>query len=169
MSNRKITKLHTFSKYAFQCFLVLLEFGGICAVFVYFTDKIVPCDTLVDYLERGTLGLALYEFLIFAILSSINDGIKDSLIALQAAYSWAILACEENSQDYFERTSFFVNSQLEPGRLNSTKIRKEYRILLDLMRERNLCELKYRCLLIEYQFNAADLKWRFTLLLRLFK
>lgn len=57
MSEGKITKVHTFTKYLFQCFLVLVEFGGVSAAFVYITSLIVPCTTVIDCLERGTLGL----------------------------------------------------------------------------------------------------------------
>lgn len=58
MNKGRITKVHTFTKYLFQCFLVLVEFGGISAAFVYITSFVVPCNTIIDYLERGMLGLA---------------------------------------------------------------------------------------------------------------
>lgn len=169
MSKGKITKTHCFTKYMFQCFLVLIEFGGISFAFVYLTECIVPCDTFIDYLERGTLGLALYEFLIFVLLEAINDGRKDSYIALQFAYNQAILACEENSDILYARIFHVIDRQLDNGMLNSTQIRKEYEILRTLIERRDLLELKYRQTLIDHQCNAADLRWRFTLLLRLFK
>ena len=169
MSERKITKVHTFTKYLFQCFLVLVEFGGVSAAFVYITSLIVPCTTVIDYLERGTLGLALYEFLIFVILEAINDGRKDSFVALQFAYCQAILACEEDAEILYARVNEFIDRQLDNGMLNSTQIRREYEILRMLMSRKDLLELKYRQTLVDYQCNAADLRWRFTLLLRLFK
>lgn len=169
MSERKITKVHTFTKYLFQCFLVLVEFGGVSAAFVYITSFIVPCTTVIDYLERGTLGLALYEFLIFVILEAINDGRKDSLVALQSAYSQAILACEEDAEILYTRVNHQINHQLDNGMLNSTDIRKEYEILRALLQQKDLIELKYRQTLVDHQCNATDLRWRFTLLLRLFK
>lgn len=169
MSERKITKVHTFTKYLFQCFLVLVEFGGVSAAFVYITSLIVPCTTVIDCLERGTLGLALYEFLIFIILEAINDGRKDSLIALQSAYNQAILSLEENSEVLYKKTECFVVKQLDSGVLNSTKIREEYECLLCLMENKNLLEIKYRQAIIDWQCNSVDLRWRFTLLLRLFK
>lgn len=169
MSERKITKVHTFTKYLFQCFLVLVEFGGVSAAFVYITSFIVPCTTVIDYLERGTLGLALYEFLIFVILEAINDGRKDSLVALQSAYSQAILACEEDAEILYTRVNHQINHQLDNGMLNSTDIRKEYEILRALLQQKDLIELKYRQTLVDHQYNATDLRWRFTLLLRLFK
>jgi hypothetical protein len=169
MSERKITKVHTFTKYLFQCFLVLVEFGGVSAAFVYITSLIVPCTTVIDCLERGTLGLALYEFLIFVILEAINDGRKDSFVALQFAYCQAILACEEDAEILYARVNDFIDRQLDNGVLNSTQIRREYEILRMLMSRKDLLELKYRQTLVDYQCNAADLRWRFTLLLRLFK
>ena len=169
MSKGRITKVHTFTKYLFQCFLVLVEFGGVSAAFVYITSFIVPCTTVIDYLERGTLGLALYEFLIFVILEAINDGRKDSFVALQFAYCQAILACEEDAEILCARVNEFIDRQLDSGVLNSTQIRREYEILRMLMSRKDLLELKYRQTLVDYQCNAADLRWRFTLLLRLFK
>jgi len=169
MSEGRITKVHTFTKHLFQCFLVLVEFGGVSAAFVYITSFIVPCTTVIDCLERGTLGLALYEFLIFVILEAINDGRKDSLVALQSAYCQAILACEEDAEILYTRVNHQINRQLDNGMLNSTEIRKEYEILRALLQQKDLIELKYRQTLVDHQCNAADLRWRFTLLLRLFK
>lgn len=169
MSKGKITKVHSFTKYLFQCLLVLIEFGGVSAAFVYITSLIVPCTTVIDCLERGTLGLALYEFLIFVILEAINDGRKDSLVALQSAYSQAILACEEDAEILYTRVNHQINHQLDNGMLNSTDIRKEYEILRALLQQKDLIELKYRQTLVDHQCNATDLRWRFTLLLRLFK
>lgn len=169
MSKRRITKVHTFTKYLFQCLLVLIEFGGVSTAFVYITSLIVPCTTVIDCLERGTLGLALYEFLIFVILEAINDGRKDSLIALQSAYCQAILACEEDAEILYTRVNQLIDRQLDNGMLNSTQIRKEYEILQTLIARKDLLELKYRQTLVDHQCNAVDLRWRFTLLLRLFK
>ena len=169
MSKGKITKVHSFTKYLFQCLLVLIEFGGVSTAFVYITSLIVPCTTVIECLERGTLGLALYEFLIFVILEAINDGRKDSLIALQSAYCQAILACEEDTEILYARVNEVIDRQLDNGMLNSTQIRKEYEILRMLIARKDLLELKYRQTLVDHQYNAADLRWRFTLLLRLFK
>ena len=169
MSKGRITNVHTITKYLFQCFLVLVEFGGVSASFVYITSLITPCTTVIEYLERGTLGLALYEFLIFVILEAINDGRKDSLVALQSAYCQAILACEEDAEILYTRVNHQINHQLDNGMLNSTDIRKEYKILRALLQQKDLIELKYRQTIVDHQCNAADLRWRFTLLLRLFK
>ena len=169
MSKRRITKVDIFTKYLFQCLLVLVEFGGISTAFVYITSLIVPCSTIIDCLERGALGLALYEFLIFVVLEAINDGRKDSLIALLSAYCQAILACEEDSKILYERVKQIIDSQLDNGVLNSTQIRKEYEILGILLDRKDLLELKFRQTLVDHQCNAAELRWRFTLLLRLFK
>lgn len=169
MSKRKISKVHSFTKYLFQCLLMLIEFGGVSIAFVYFTGLIFPCESIIDYLERGTLGLALYEFLIFVILEAINDGRKDSLIALQVAYSRAILACEEDVEVLYTRADEFITGQMDNSVLNSVEIRREYEILRMLMNRRDLIELKYRQTIVDHQCNSADLRWRFTLLLRLFK
>lgn len=169
MGNQKITKGHCFTKYLFQCILVLLEFGGVSFLFTFLTSSIVPCDNIVDYLERGVLGLALYEFIIFVILEAINDGRKDSFAALQTAYCQAILACEEDSDVLYARVNWFIDQQLDPGRLNSVQVRDEYEALRAIMKQKNILELKYRLTNVEHQCNAADLRWRFTLLLRVFK
>ena len=169
MGNRKITKTHCFTKNLFQCLLVLIEFGGISFAFVHFTKSIVPFETFIDYLERAALGLALYEFLIFVLLEAINDGRKDSFIALQTAYTQAILACEEDTDILYARISQVIEKQLDNSMLNSTRIRNEYEILRILIEQRNIIELKYRQTIVDHECNAADLRWRFTLLLRLFK
>ena len=146
MSKSRITKVHTFTKYLFQCLLVLMEFGGVSTAFVYITS-----------------------LMIFVILEAINDGRKDSLIALQSAYCQAILACEEDTEILYARVNELIDRQLDNGMLNSTQIRKEYEILRMLIARKDLLELKYRQTLVDHQCNAADLRWRFTLLLRLFK
>lgn len=169
MSNKRITKQHCITKNLFQCLLILIEFGGISFAFVCLTDHIVPCETFIDYLERATLGLALYEFLVFVLLEAINDARKDSFIALQTIYAQAILACEEDSDVLYTRVDQVINGQLKSSMLNSTNIRQEYEILRILMERRDIIELKYRQTIIDNELNAADLRWRFTLLLRLFK
>ena len=169
MSKNKITRLDCITKYLFQCFLILVEFGGISFAFAYFTSFILPCENVIAYLERGVLGLALYEFIIFVILEAINDGRRDSLIALKFAYNTALLACEEDSPMLYEKVHQFIEKQLDAGMLNSVQIRQEYEILRMLIERKNTLELKYRHALVERECNAADLRWRFTLLLRLFK
>lgn len=169
MNNRKFTKWYDFTKYFFQCLLILIEFGGISVLFVHITSSVVQCNTVVDYLERAALGLALYEFVLFVVLEAINDGQKDSLIALQTAYRQAILACEENSEMLFARVNQYIDEQLDDGKMNTSQVRKEYKDLRVLISRKDLTELKYQQIRIDHCCNAAALRWRFTLLLRLFK
>lgn len=169
MNKKTISKFHVFTKNLWQCFLVLLEFGMICVLFVLLTDKyILPCDNAIDYIERGTLGLAIYEFFVFITLNFINDAKQDELNALNTTYKLAVFACEEN-EDKISYIKGIISKQLDNGTMNSVKIRDEYKILLQLIENKNIEEIKLRQIMVEGNLSAATLQWKYTLILRLFK
>lgn len=156
-------------KNIWQCFLALVEFGGISALFVVITNYFEPCCSFTDYLERGSLGLAIYEFLIFTTLNFINDAQQDSYLLLNSTYQLAILACEEKSKVIKNQVIDMVKYQLDKGTMNSVAVRKEYDILLYSMEQNDIASLKYKQIIIENQQEAAALQWKYTLLLRFFK
>lgn len=156
-------------KNMWQCFLALVEFGGISALFVVITNYFEPCRSFTDYLERGSLGLAIYEFLIFITLNFINDAQQDSYLSLNSTYQLAILACEEKSKVIKNQVIDMVKYQLDKGTMNSVAVRKEYDILLYSMEQNDIASLKYKQIIIENQQEAAALQWKYTLLLRFFK
>ena len=165
----KIKRRHVFAKLLWQCFLVAVEFGGISYLFYHLTNKVVPCITLIDVIERFFFGLAIYEFLIFITLTYINDARKDALLALKTAYEKAVLCCENNSEDIRNALLNKISKQLDSGMLNHTDIRSEYEILQSLIESKNLIALKDRQISVEHSYEYVGLQWRYTVLLRLFK
>ena len=156
-------------KNIWQCFLVLIEFAGVSVLFVVITAQFVKCDNFIQYMERGTLGLAIYEFIIFISLNFVVDAEKDSLNGLISLYKLAILSCEENSKEIKKEVSQLISKEIEKGMMNSSKFIAEYKILEKLMYDNRVTELKYLLINNENMFEACDLKWRYSLLLKKFK
>lgn len=156
-------------KNIWQCFLVLVEFAGIATLFVLITSQIVPCKDFIDYIQRGTLGLAIYEFVVFISLNYIVDAEKDSANAIITSYKHAIIACETNNEEIKKKVSDMIIKQTDESMMNSSKTVNEYRSLEKLMNENRISELKYNLALKENMFEACDLKWKYSLLLRKFK
>lgn len=152
-----------------QCFLVFIEVGLICFLFIFVTNKIVPCKSIIDYIERGTYGIAIYEFIIFITLKFINDAKLDEYNAIRTAYKYAILAVNNNSDRLIQDVNDRVSKQLDHGIMNSVAIRKEYKLLLDAMNQNDTVELEYRLINIEHHIATEKLSWNYTLLLRFFK
>ena len=169
MHHNTIKNYHVFVKNLWQCFLVAFEFGGISALFVCNTARIVPCSTVIEVLERGTLGLALYEFIIFMTLNFINDAKQDEYNALNSMYKLAIVACEESDSRIKEKVKSYVKKELDNGVMNSVSVRQEYEILLNLMKDNDIPSMKYKQIIIENQQSMAGLQWKYTVLLRLIK
>lgn len=169
MHHNTIKHYHVFIKNLWQCFLVTFEFGGISALFVCHTSRIVPCSTVIEVLERGTLGLALYEFIIFMTLNFINDAKQDEYNALNIMYKLAIVACEESDSRIKEEMQSYVKKELDNGVMNSVSARQEYEILLNLMKDNDIPSMKYKQIIFENEQSMAGLQWRYTVLLRLIK
>lgn len=169
MSDKEYKKKCDVMKNIKQCFLVFIEVGLICFLFIIVTNKIVPCKSIIDYIERGTYGIAIYEFVIFITLKFINDAKLDEYNAIRTTYKHAILAVNNNSDGLMQDVINRVSKQLDHGIMNSVAIRKEYKLLLDAMNQKDIVTLEYRLIEIEHCIATEKLSWNYTLLLRRFK
>lgn len=169
MSDKGYKKKYDVAKTIKQCFLVLLELGIVCFLVIFITSKAMLCKNVLEYLERATLGVAVYEFIIYVTLKFINDAKLDEYNAIRTAYRKAILAVRSNDNILFLDVNESVSKQLDHSIMNSVSIRKEYTILKDLMNDHNLISLEYRLINIEHLINTTELSWNYTLLLRWFK
>jgi hypothetical protein len=92
------------TKSVWQIFLVLFEILAATSLFVYLSQSLRPIQDSFDILERYVLFIAVYEILVYIILSFTNDARRDALLALKTAFEQAIFFCETNSD--------FVKSEL---------------------------------------------------------
>jgi len=162
-------KIYTFTKILLQCLLVFIEVGLIAFLFYFLTDRVVACLTLIDVVQRLFFGIALYEFIVFIILTQINDARKDAVLALKSAYNLALLYCDTNDSEIKNQLMSNIVQQLDNGLLNHTDIRKEYECLSKLLEIKNATAIKYRLIKIDHLYEYVSLQWRYTILLRLFK
>lgn len=162
-------KWHFVIKRLFQIFLLAFETIGFATLFVYITSKYVGVYNIIDVLERGMLGFAIYEVIIYVILNMITDINRDSYLALKTNYEMAVLYIESNNNQIEETILKNIDYQLDIGTVNSLEVRQEYKVLKEVLNEKNINEAKYKVCLYNHLYELEDLKWNFSILLRFFK
>lgn len=166
---KEMKKWHFITKILFQIFLLAVETVGFTILFVFITSKYVGVYNIVDMLERAMLGFAIYEVIIYIILNMITDINKDSYLALKTNYERAILYIESNNKQIEEAILKNIDYQLDMGTINSFEVRDEYKLLKGILDKKDIDTAKYKAGLYNHLYELEDLKWRYSILLRIFK
>jgi hypothetical protein len=161
--------IYLITKSVWQIFLVLFEILAVTSILVYVSQQLRPIQDRFDILERYVLFIAVYEILVYIILSFINDARRDALLALKTAFEQAKFFCENNSDFVKSELLRKVNKQLDVGMFNHPDIRKEYQHLMQYLEEKNVEAIKYKLIILEHAYEMCNLQWKFTFLLRFFK
>lgn len=161
--------IYLITKSVWQIFLVLFEILAVTSLLVYVSQSLRTIQDSFDILERYVLFIAVYEILVYIILSFVNDARRDALLALKTAFEQALFFCETNSD--FVKTELLkkINKQLDVGMFNHPDIRKEYQYLMQYIEEKNVGAIKYKLITLEHAYEMCNLQWKFTFLLRFFK
>lgn len=168
MNNR--SKIRDVIKTVFQCSVIIFEYAIVFFVFVYLSNKILPCNTVVDLLERGMSGYGMYSLIIQLTLDQANDAKKDSYMSLVTAYKLAIEACENEDKDLVVRANATIKKHIDDGSIfHYSNIREEYISLQKLFDNKELAKLKSGLIFAEHNLSMSDLKWKSSILLRLIK
>lgn len=158
-----------FYKSIIQIFVYLFEIIFITSILVCLTSILEPCNTIWSYVERYILCYGLYQFIIFIILSNINDVKKDSYLALLSCYKLCDLYLENNSKLLLEKINTIIEAQLEKSTLNYKKINNEYEELREIITTKNIDALKVKMIFCEHSYEESNLNWKYSILLRLIK
>jgi len=166
---KELNKGHIVTKTIWHCFLIVFELGVVAFAFYRFSNCLVPCSDWIEIVERLLMGTAIYEVLVILILTSINDTRRDALLALRTAYEMAELYCETKDIRIKEHLEKQIEHQLDTGMLNPIAIREKYQALTILLETDDAVAIRIQTILVNHSFEAADLRWRFSLLVQLFK
>lgn len=166
---KHMNRWHYFTKSLFQILLLVIEIGGFVGLFIIITSKYELMHNLVDVLERGVLGFAFYEIIIYIVLNMITDIKKDSYLALKSNYDLMLLYLETDNKNIEEKILKNIELQLDCGTFNSSELREEYKSMTELLNSRNINMIKYKKQYYELQYEAENLKWKYSILLRIFK
>lgn len=164
-----ITPIDIFTKTLFQIFLVVLEVGGVGFLIASQCDKYLDAQNLTDWLSYFLMGSSVYEIMIMCIFAQISDARKDALLSVKTACKYAELYCESNSADLKKSILTIIEHQLKPEVFNHTDVRKVYCKLRDFIEEKDIYNIKRLLIETEHAYEAEDLKWKHSIVLRLFK
>lgn len=161
--------IRNISKRLIQVFLVGIELIGgsflIACIFNYF----FPITTKWDMVERMMLGYAVYQIVVYLILTNCNDIRKDSYLALLWNYKMVELYLESNDYKIKEKILKNIEDQLRNDTLNDDDIRNEYEDMKQIISDQDKREVKIRIIWFEHKVEAATLNWKYSFLLRLVK
>jgi hypothetical protein len=162
-------KIHIITKTIWQCFLVLIEVVGISYSLVLLSSSLRPFVDYLDIIERISLFIAIYEVFVYITLTFINDARQDALLALMTSYKLGLLFCETGNDQIRKILDQDIEKQLENHMFNHLDIRKGYSFLKDYIDTRDTISIKLKLVFISHNYEACNLKWRFSFLLSLFK
>lgn len=155
-----------------QIFLYFLEVLGISLMLTSLSNNYIPYNNWFEIVERITIFYALYQLIICNILQQLNDIKKDEYLALLTMYKYVDIYNsnkDENIKNYiYDR----LNKQLDSGMLNDFDIRNEYKdikSIIDNNESFNDSLLKMKIAKYEHLCEYANLNWRYSILLRIFK
>ena len=119
--------------------------------------------------ERMMLGYAVYQIVVYLILTNCNDIRKDSYLALLWNYKMVELYLESNDYKIKEKILKNIEDQLRNDTLNDDDIRNEYEDMKQIISDQDKREVKIRIIWFEHKVEAATLNWKYSFLLRLVK
>lgn len=164
-----MNRFHIITKSLWQMLLVAVEVFSVTCLLVYLSEFLRPSQDGFDTLERYILFVAAYEIFVFVTLRALNDARRDALLAIKTAYEMGMYYCETGSESVKNDLINTINKQLDNGVFNHLDIRQRYKDLLSYIESRNTSTIKYVLIMIEHNYEACELQWKFTFLLRLFK
>jgi len=159
----------TFKKNFWQCFMVFIEVVGIAYLITLLSSSARPFIDWFDRIERLSIFIAIYEIFVYVTLTFINDARQDSLLALRTSYEFGLLYCETGVEQFKSEILHKIDKQLESHIFNHPDIRQEYGLLQGYVEVKDKNAIKYKIILISHNYEACNLKWKFSFLLSLFK
>lgn len=170
--SKEIKRYHIFTKTVFQICLYSLEIGVLCGVATFVSIMLFDTNntiTTIEIMERFTLFYGFYQLIVFLILTNLNDIRADEYLALKNAAELASLSLESQSTQLEQQVRLLVNKQLEGDVFNDTKVRENYKNIVDCLVQNNLVGIKQISIWASHCSETATLNWRFSFLLRIFK
>lgn len=120
-------------------------------------------------IERIMTAYAVYEVIVFLILTNRNDIEADSALAYGTYLKKILLYFKSNDSTLKQDILQNRQRQLSVTTLNSPRNYKRYEQSLRWLEERNATQVQYELIRSEHEKEIASLQWRFSFILRLVK
>ena len=160
---------HFAIKTAWQVFLYTIEVLGISILLAHISTGIWAVTDGYGMIERVMTAYAIYEIVVFVILTNRNDIEVDSALAY-STYLKTILLYFESDDDILKQDILENRQrQLSIRTLNTPETYKRYQQSLQWLEERNVTRVQYELIWSEHHKEMVALQWRFSFLLRRFK
>lgn len=162
-------------KYLKQFLIYFIEVAIMSSIFVWLSNYITPINEHYDIIERFLTGIVIYQAVIFICNKNILDTEKDMLLSMRTYLEYCKLYLEYENESILKE----IKSVLEKLEDKKIFIRCEYLrsmkeiykiISNDQVKKEEKRMLIDRTLIdISHKYEEDSLKWKYTLLLKLFK
>ena len=172
MGKMPLKKHHIRSKTFLHCFIGAIDYIGIPVLIAYlssFIMKIEGENLIWAVIERAVFCFAIYEVLIVIIRKMQIDARRDALLALKTSYEIAALYCETGYEPILVDLQRKIHEATNTNRLNQLDVLNSYSLLQKHIGEKNIAAIQYEIIAREHSMETDNLRWNYTLLLRLFK
>lgn len=162
-------------KYISQAFLYLFEIVVVTSTLVYISQRIKICSNWYEIFERYTVVFIIYQGLVFLFNSNFLDVKKDIYLAYKTYLERCLLFLEYKDHNLLKQLEKWKNAindnMMFIDRNYKDKFNEIYDLLVNSKKEDKEKEfiIKYEIVQIEHNIECEDLKWRFSLLVKLFK
>ena len=152
-----------------QIILVLFEVMICTYILTNLTLQITPATSLWDLIERYIFCYGIYQFITYLILSNKSDSEKDILLALALNYRRAEFYLNTQDDRVLLELNNHIKYQFEKTTFNNKDSLMDYRILEELLVNKDIQMIKYKIIKYEHLLETTSLLWKYNFLLRYMK
>lgn len=165
-----------YTKNLFQSFLWLIEAVGIPMLLMILLGVVAPQNLkagVFEYIERYLACYGVYQVIVFIILKSISDCMKDQTLAIITTYEYTNLFLETGKDEVKDWVLHLCEAQQNSSKMNSFEIRREYETISEMLvnqdNDKLLFFMKQRLIYYKHEYERISLLWNYSILVRLFK
>lgn len=155
------------TKCVVQVLIYLIEVIGISAIATAISAHISPIHNFMEWPQRWCVFYAIYQVLVIVIATNINDIHKDSWLVARHIYQLCQLLLENNDAATRPLLIAAVTHALDKNSILLPEAREMIQ-MIDID-EPDIKAINRGLLVIDRQMAVCELRWRYSLLLRLFK
>lgn len=174
MINRKKGIIMKF-KYINQALLYLIEIAFVTSTLVYISQRLKVCTDWYEVFERYTAVFVVYQGLVLLFNSNFLDAKKDIYLAYKTYLKKCLLFVEYKDYNLLNQLksskSVITSNTIFIDKNYINKFNKIYDLLVNTKKTDKEKEFVIKCEIIQMEHNIEyqSLKWRFSLLVKLFK
>lgn len=162
-------------KYCKQLLIYFIEVAVMSSILVWLSSYITPIKEYYEIIERFLANIVIYQGIIFICNKNILDTEKDMLLSMKTYLEYCKLYLEYENKSILKD----IKSILEKLDNKNIFIRCEYLQSMkeiykvisndEIKKEEKRMLIDYKLIDISHKYEKDSLKWKYTLLLKLFK